>query len=318
MFWGMKYVVLFSFFLLLPFCVKVQTDGAYIRAFPQEFTIRPYFYYKFTSLETDIKGKEQMSYMPNIPVGVGIGFTYKNYALNLAYAPPFFRDKEKGKTQYYDLQYHYYSRKYLFDLFFQDYKGFYSDYDKVKKLYPSYPDMHIIQYGATGQYVFNHRKFSYRAAFYNNEKQVRSASSFQVGGGFYYNKLYTEETAILAGRDRFRNYQLSITGGYVYTWVFKKDYFFTFGLTGGINLGLENIRYSGEQLEVTPNLFPRVAGGYNGDDWALSFNFVMNQVYVTRSGDMNVIFNTARMNLCYVRRLNWSPGILKKNRFLNR
>ncbi len=313
-----NYIAVLIAWLFVPICAGAQTDSAYIRMFPQEFSLRPYFYYKFTSLETDIKGKERQTYHPNIPVGVGIGFAYKNYALNLAYAPPFFRDKERGKTKYFDLQYHYYSRKYLFDFFFQDYKGFYSEYDKATGLYPYYSDIHIIQYGATAQYVFNHQKFSYRAAFYNNEKQLRSAGSFQLGGGFYYNNLYTDETAILEGRDRFRNYQLSITGGYVYTWVFKKDYFFTLGLTGGVNLGLEEIRYSGEKLEVTPTVFPRVAAGYNGDDWALSFNFLMNQVCVTRAGDMNVYFNTARMNVCYVRRLNWTPPILKKIKWLNR
>ncbi|MCD7936850.1 MAG: DUF4421 domain-containing protein [Tannerellaceae bacterium] len=293
-------------------------DSAYIRPFPEEFTIRPYFYYKFTTLTTQINGEEEMRYHPNTPVGIGVGFTYRNYALNLAYAPPFFRDKEKGKTKYIDLQYHYYSRKYLFDLLFQDYKGFYNVYNRRRELVHLYPDIHVIQYGASGQYVFNHRKFSYRAAFYGNEKQVRPAGSFQVGGGLYYNKLNSDTTQILAGRNWFRNYQLSVTGGYVYTFVFKRDFFVTAGLSAGVNLGIEKIGRSGERLEVTPNLFPRVAWGYNGDDWALLFNFVLNSVTVTRSGGMFTTLETGRVNMSYVHRIGSAPVFLKKIKLLNR
>jgi len=313
-----KYLFGWILLSLFPLSVEAQLDSTYIRPFPEEFTIRPYMYYKFTTLVTEERGGDEVRYHPNIPVGIGVGFTYRNYALNLAYAPPFFRDKEKGKPKYIDLQYHYYSRKYLFDFLFQDYKGFYTVHDRRKEVYNLYPDIHVIQYGAGAQYIFNHRKFSYRAAFYGNEKQVRSAGSFQLGGGLYYNKIQSDTTQILAGRDWFRNYQLSVTGGYVYTFVFKKDWFLTMGLSAGVNFGLEKIGRSGEQLEVTPNLVPRMAWGYNGDDWALLFNFVMNSVTVTRSGGIYTTLETGRVNVSYVHRIGTGPAVLKRVKVLNK
>ncbi|MCC8153548.1 MAG: DUF4421 domain-containing protein [Tannerellaceae bacterium] len=314
----MKYLNYILFFCLLTCCVYAQEDSLYIRTYPQDFTFRPYVYNKFTILSTEIKGQPEASFYPNIPVGVGIGFTYKSYALNLAYAPRFFRDKKKGKTTYIDFQYHYYGRRFLFDLLWQDYKGFYTVEDRKGELYNLHSDVHAVQYGVGGQYLFNYKKFSYRAAFYCDERQVRSAGSFQLGGGLYYNRLETETTPILEGRDRFRNYQLSITGGYVYSWIFKRNYFMTVGLAAGINLGLENVKNSAEKVEVTPNLFPRIAMGYNGDNWALFVNAVINRVYVTQSNNMDIIFDTGRANLMYVQRLNWSPPFLKKIKILNR
>ncbi len=233
----------------------------YIREFPQEFTLRPYIYRKFTSVSTERRweeGKEARNFYPNTPVELGFGVTYKNYALNLAYAPPVFRDKENGKTKYIDFQYHYYHRKYLFDFYYQNYRGFYNREAEPAALFP---DVHVRQYGVTGDYVFNNSRFSYRAAFYCNEKQVRSAGSFQVGGGFYYNKLDTDTTRILEGKNSFSNYQFSVTGGYIHTWVFKQDFFITVGVSTGVNFSFERLPESRHNFEVTPTVYPRVSGG---------------------------------------------------------
>ena len=96
-----------------------------------------------------------------------------------------------GKTRRFDLSTHIYGRKMIFDLAMQWYKGYYlANPENIVAgwqqgdPYPSREDIKVFTFGASGWYVFNHRKFSYRAAFTFNERQLKSAGSPVLGGGF--------------------------------------------------------------------------------------------------------------------------------------
>ena len=81
-----------------------------------------------------------------------------------------------------------------------------------------------------GFYIFNHKKFSYAAAYNQKTIQVRSAGSPLVGlMGYYADFDYAEkqnaETIYwMDGIGRLRQYQLALGGGYAYNFVPAKGW----------------------------------------------------------------------------------------------
>ncbi len=56
---------------------------------------------------------------------MGVGATYHNFSLNLAYGFPFLnKDENKGDTKYMDLQGHFYKPAIVIDFYGQLYKGY--------------------------------------------------------------------------------------------------------------------------------------------------------------------------------------------------
>lgn len=307
-------LILYAFFVSIS--SFSQIDSTYIQAFDQELSIRPYVYKKFTTLsaETD---NDLTQYLPNTPVGIGLGVTYKKYSLSGGYAFGFMRDKNKGKTKSTDFQYHYYGRKFIFDIFFQNYKEFYREDGKQHDVYHIYPDIRLSQYGVFGQYVFNSKKFSYQAAFNQSEKQLRSAGSFQLGGGLYYNEVRSDSTIVLPN-DKLISYQVSVSGGYAYTWVIRRNFFTSFSLSFGISLGAKNIGEFTRKVEVLPSVFPRFSMGYNGNDWSVGLSFVLNNMYVSHNNKtQKIALGTGNFQLSYIKRINIAPKFLKQIKYIN-
>jgi len=319
----MKYccpLLLTLLFTLFPLFTYGQVDSSYIGSFHQEFSVRTYVYQKFTSLSQEFNNDNEVTYAPNNPVGIGLGVQYKNFSLAGGMTFDAFRDKKRGKTKSLDFQYHYYGRKFIADIFFQRYKGFYvaENEDTAKEIIYLHPHISLTQYGVYGQYVFNHKKFSYRAAFNQQEKQLKSAGSFQLGGGMYYNRVIGDNTLIVNEHNRISGYQLSISGGYAYTFVIKKNFFASLSVSVGVNLGTEKIKDFFKSVEVTPSVYPRVSMGYNADSWSIGINAVVNRVGVSDKEDMRLFVDTGRMNMVFVKRFSLAPKVLKKIKILNR
>lgn len=308
-----RYIILCI--VLFPLYCFSQTDSLYIKPFDQELSIKPYVYKNFTSISHEV-GNDEVMYMPNNPVSIGIGVTYKQYSLSGGYGFGFMRDKNMGKTKSLDFQYHYYGRKFVFDVFFQNYKGFYYEDEKKDEVYHIFPDIKLVQYGLFGLYVFNGKKFSYQAAFNQTERQVKSAGSFQIGGGLYYNHLRSDTLFSLDG-GKLKNYQISLSGGYAYTWVIKKNYFVSMSVSVGINFGDRSLKSFGRKLEVSPSVFPRVSMGYNGSNWSVGLSFLANRIYASHTKDLKMSFNTGSFQLYYVKRFSVTPKFLKKIKYIN-
>lgn len=104
-------------------------------------------------------------------------------------------------------------------------------------------------------YIFNHRKFSYPAAYAQSTVQRKSAGSFLAGIGYtrhrldldlkelesvIRNKLGAEigedaahvDTMLMTSKVKYTD--LSVTGGYAYNWVFAKNFLFNASLSMGL------------------------------------------------------------------------------------
>ncbi len=311
----LRYFTVFVFAIISLNRGYAQVDSTYIAPFEQELSVGTYVYYQYTMLTHEIDDKNAVVYKPNSPVGVGLSLTYKSFALSGGMSFDFMRDRERGKTKSLDLQYHYYGRKFIFDFFFQNYKGFYTG-DNDKEAVVLYPDIRLVQYGLYGQYLFNYKKYSPRAAFGQSERQVRSAGSFQLGGGFYYNRILSDSSLVMYGKNNLDNYQLSLSGGYTYMWVIKKSYFISIGTSFGFNFGIENARDS-KKIEVSPSIFPRISAGYNGNHWSLGLSFVMNRMYVVHNDELKMFFDTGYAQMSFIWRFDTTPQFIKGIRLIN-
>jgi len=294
-----------------------QVDSTYIEIFTHPLSLKTYFIDKYTTLSHQIGEEDEILYRPNAPFGLGLGISYKGISISGAYGFDFMRDKNRGKTKSIDFQYHYYSRKFVFDFFFQNYKRFYNEYSTEK--YILYPDIKIKQYGGFGQFVFNGKKFSYKAAFAQDEKQLKSAGSILLGVGVYYNQLTSDSTFTLREGNKFDNFQFGVNGGYAYTWAINKRVFISTSLTVGVNFGAEGFDKLGkkEEWRVYPTFFPRFSAGYNHDDWSLGLSYVNNRVYILFSEQSKMAFDTGAIQFTFIKRINTAPAVLKKIKVLN-
>lgn len=300
-------------FLLCMLYCQAQVDSSYIRPFSQEFAIKPLLYYNYTSIIHEIDEKNEETYRPNSPVSVGFNLAYKNFSFTIGYGFNFMRDSKKGDTKSLDLQYHYFGRKIVTDVFFQRYKGYYMQEDE--KQYTLFPDIRISQYGVHSLYVFNHHKFSYKAAFDQSEKQLRSAGSWQAGGGIYYNEIASDSTLSLT-RGRIQNYQISISGGYVHTWVINRRLFISGGLSIGANFGMQDTHWL-KKVELSPSMFPRLSVGYVATKWSLGVSAMVNRMYVTHNDPIKMLFDTGYFQIGYTKRFDSGPAFMKKIKWLN-
>jgi len=93
-------------------------------------------------------------------------------------------------------------------------------------------------------YIFNHRHFSYPAAFAQSTMQRRSAGTFKLGFSFTHHKATMNESkisplllphiepTILFNTVKYNDYAINF--GYAYNWVFAKNWLFAISLSPGL------------------------------------------------------------------------------------
>lgn len=287
-----------------------QEKNIYIADYEQKLILSVFTAKEFLNITVEDKNQDVV-YNPNNPVELGLGFSWKNSVLSFAYGYgfDFMRDKKLGKTKSFDLQFHHYNRRFVLDFFLQRYKGFYMEDEKNENEYLLAPDLDLRQYGIHGQYIFNHKKFSYKAAYVHNEKQLRSAGSFLLGGGIYFSRIRSDSSFVYK---KFDNFQFGVSAGYTYTWVINKHWFMNGAITAGINFGSESFSKFGKQkLEIYPTVFPRISVGYDHDTWSLGLAYLSNLTFPVFSEDIKMGLLSGQFLLSYYHRIYDVPILSK-------
>lgn len=233
--------------------------------------------------------EKKLEYKPNESFNIGFGLGYKWLGLDLAFNFSGVNDDDDqfGETKRIDLQSNIYTRKFAADLTFQRYKGYYLANPKgyipgfdPNGPYPIRPDVQSSVYGVSLLYVFKHDKFSYRAAFTYNERQIKSTGSFLAGPFFNYFKMDADSSLIIQeavldfdslqdfrGSEYFR---FGLSGGYAYNLVIGKRVFLS--LTAVVGLGPEikktpaiNGNEAFNESKFTGRMGLRAALGYNSE-----------------------------------------------------
>lgn len=336
-----NYIILFSLILNLLFSliplfniaqsrVDLISDSTFYVSYPQKITARLYFSQKYTAFTIrDPAGKNPLLYRPNTKLNLGIGVTYHNVSINLAYGFAFLNgDKEKGKTKSLDLQGHLYPRKWVIDYFGQFYKGYYlypAGYlSATSGNYYQRPDAKMILLGLAMYKVLNGNRFSYRAALIQNEWQKKSAGSLLVGAQAYYGAMKADSAWVpsqvkndFAQSDisniRFFNVGPGI--GYAYTLVVQQHFFITGSFALNLNLNFLNetgTLTENSKINLSTAFLYKSAAGYNSSDWNFSVNWVGNQIKINNSSSSNkYLLPTSNYRIIIAKKISTGPKLKK-------
>ena len=299
-------------------------DTTYYIYFPGSITGRFYFSQKYTSFDIKSKGAKDLHYLPNTTLNTGIGTTWHNFSLNVAYGLGFMnKDHEKGKTKYLDLQTHFFRPKWNMDVYGQFYRGYYLNPEgfaaRPGENYYYRPDVKVTLIGFSRYYIFNPTRFSYRAAFLQNEWQKKSAGTFLIGAEAYYG-LLNGDSALVPGsiEDKYseksihRIDYLSIGpgAGYAYSLIIAQHIYLIGSLTGNANVSYATqSNYSEHDHNVSINFVTRfkIAAGYNSRTWNISANYIANDLPFKGAGvDNNYSIRTGKYRFAIAKR--FMPG----------
>ncbi|WP_298708611.1 DUF4421 domain-containing protein [Chitinophaga sp.] len=280
--------------------LRSENDSNYVEDLTRDLTVRVYGSRKYNYYDMhDRRVDEALLYRPNANNNVGVGFNYKFIGLNLGFNLPFINndDDRFGKTKYLDLQTHLYTRKLVVDFYGQYYQGYYSSttrrfFDNAisGRVEGIRPDIINTNIGLHGQYIFNDKRFSYRAAFLQNEYQKKSAGSPLVGAELFAWQMRGDSALVPADarKDGFyegmpftrsSNISLAINAGYAYTLVIAEHWFITgsLALAAGVNrsvLGFNDGNGKEHGLGWQLNSTFRFAAGYNSRKYYVGVHYV--------------------------------------------
>lgn len=259
------------------------------------------------------KGGYSLRYQPNKTFNFGAGITYKfvSFKISVGILEP---HQQRGNTRDLDIQFHRYGKKVVADFMAQFYKGFYLPdrrFGTPAQEYYVRPDLAVSALGGTFQYIFNHRRFSYRAAFQQTEWQKKSAGTFLVGMELFMGRFRADSTIVpyplqleqSDGTRKMRFIELGPNAGYSYTWVYKK-FFINAGASIGINAGLNRL-YEGDGgmtfTGVSPNTVLKISSGYNVKRWGINILYHTTALRLPPFENRSIVLNAGniRTNLIY-------------------
>ena len=258
----------------------------YIKNFPNHFFVYPVLKQRSLNFELEREGDggRLVTFKPNNSYSFGLGLYLFEVGFELAFAIPI-DEKSKfiyGESEARDLHLNVLGKRWGLDAFYQRYNGFYVTDSEVEILpdtpYPQRADVESTNFGLTGNYVFNSRKFSFRSAYNFAERQVFSKGSFLLFTTIN-SFSFEADSAIINQAQRatfgeevaFTNLKyttFSVAPGYTYSIVFQN-----FFLNGTLSVGPAHqwinhkLEGAAEQHDTGINSFvaARISLGYNGD-----------------------------------------------------
>jgi Domain of unknown function (DUF4421) len=273
-------------------------------------------------------------YSPNVSALFGFGVVFKRLSLNFTFKLAQSEEvkTQKGQNQYLSLQLHSYGRRFFYDVYYQDYKGYYiTNPNQVfnqwdSKILPQRPDIKILNIGTEVSYILNSKRFSYRADFVLDEKQNHSAGSPIFSASVYYLNIRADSSLIPFGSNiripessYFRKgdfISIGLVPGYAYNFVVFKRLFLSLGISffAGLNYqkyGLD--KTNKEYVDVIYKLTARSAVGYNGKNFVIGATLTFdNQTLMIEKGQLGVINSNATVFIGY----RWKTKFLQGKKLL--
>lgn len=284
----------------------------------------------------DKNSKRSLKYKPNENLAIGLAGYHKKVGLELAFNIPFINnDNDKyGKTYQRALNASRYGRKTIIDLNLQSYKGFYIE--NPKELNPSWnskfdpypirPDISTLALGGSFYYILNSSRFSYRAAFIQDEAQKQRAGSLLLGGYLNFFNLQSDSSIIPKQlQSAFNDRAYLIKGktltfgagvGYAYTLVIRKHFFITLSAIPGIALvnfegQKENMDYFYSKTKIALRSQIRFATGYNGGKFYAGLNLTTDNISMDNSEQSSINYHLGNIRFYAGRRFDLSKIISK-------
>ena len=318
---------------------ELNYDTDYILSYREKLTIKTYLSAKSDQL-TQQGGinRDKMIYEVNRPYRFGVGISYKWLNLSATLFSPITNSqlKEKGKTSTFDFRITTNGRTFLTDVWIQQFKGFYltntvnviPTWNKTGIFYQR-KDISTFDFGGVVYYNLRRRKFSFKASFSQNERQLKSKGTPIVGVNWSVFQMRSSPDSSLVPFSVTNNFKaieqinkinvrsLGLGVGYAYTLVFSEFWFLS--LQGTYFVNAQTHRY---HSKISPedgtlyagfraNVLWRSTFGCNSDKNYYGLVFIGNNVSLSRKkfpSDLHYLFNT--LNLMYAHRFD----VAKKNK----
>lgn len=277
-----------------------ELDTTFISIYPNASWVTGYLSTSAVNLTT-----EEKTFEPNYPMKIGVGLGIRNTMINFLMGTKVvsLKDKTYGKTSSTDFQIHRYGRKFVTDAYFQRYKGFFALDGKDIKVFS---EMKINQIGLEQTYVFNHTKFSLKAAFERSERQLRSAGSFLLGGNVYWHRLQNFEGFDGNFVENLDNLQIGAHGGYAYSWALRKGWLISAYGTAGFNIGNDVENFRSFHFKAYPTLLARAVASYIKNDWSFSYSMMINNKLNFFETKKDYAITNINLQLSVTKQINFS------------
>ena len=242
-------------------------------------------WYEHYKLGTDKNGYPQrLSFSPNLGTKLGIYFGWRWIFLGYTFDIEDLFGGNKDKPKKKEMSLNIYSSKFGIDLYYRktgsDFKlrsheGFYLN-NQFKDIH--FDGLESSIKGLNAYWIFNHKKFSYPAAYSQSTNQRKSAGSFMAGFSYSQHKISFDHEKLPESMDNQLNPNLrfskikysdySLGFGYGYNWVFAKNWVSNLSLLPGIGYKKSKIDDNDFKDEhwikdINFNLITRAAIVYN-------------------------------------------------------
>lgn len=296
-------IILYSNFVFGQTKKPTRIDTSFINSRTSVWSVRVYGISKYNQFSIS-DGNTNALFYPDIKLGIGLGFSYRNLALDLAFnissSNPIHKSENIGFIS------SLYFNQYLVDAELQ----FYNHYTISEKdissgeLFSQYrTDINVINTGLNYNYNFNYRKFSFNAPFIGTEIQKHSAGSPLLGVYANYFDLRADSSIFptianneINPQSKFTQVNLAsvgITAGYAFTFVLPHHFYITLSLTPKIGVSAGQVKtnsYQDVPLSLTPGILTRNAVGYSGKKF---------YGFISVLGDYNILRIRAGNDLYY-------------------
>lgn len=272
-----------------------EPDTTFVKNYKNLVTTRLFFLFQDASITFYNPANQEKEFKPYVPMRFGIAAFYKWFGLGLSAGFPFTRNNydKYVKSDVLDFRILAYSKIGTFELFYQNYKGFYLQGEEESPGdFLDFPEMRSWSAGFYATYAYNFARFSLRAAYIQNERQLKSAGSLMIRPAIHYYQLETDTPLFVPDPDenvltetakqfqRNNTLTLSLAPGYAYTFVFFKHFYINASVFMGVNYQSGKYEYFDHSETLTSdiifNLLGRFAAGYNSDKWYFGASYVFN------------------------------------------
>lgn len=281
-----KIVVLFTLTFIAFNSNAGRIDTAYVQRFKSLFSVRGIFlnngfHYTITPQNNGLFTEQQLNnarvhYYANIPPVTGVAVNINGIGLTYTFTINRLQDTSKAiRSGFKQFQLNMYGSRFGLEVGYQDFSRFYFKYKGDEALQKKYnTEIRAYQFAVSGLFIGNRKKFSYNAAFSQNQFQKKSAGSAITVLGFRYNEIKSPKLIPDSIKKYFeysdlysnRNYAFILQHGYAYNLV-KNHFYFANALFVGV--GIQNQIYNYSKLEERKIGVPISAKGkssigYNG------------------------------------------------------
>ena len=274
-----------------------NVDTMYIEPQHYNFTTTFMSTYSFENYRITSKSGQEVVFAPEAKIKMGpyIGWSllFLGYTIDLAYVSAN-KKKELDLSIYSSMiGVDFFRRSSGHDYYIQSWKLGDVEVEPEVNSMP-FNGLKVTITGLNAYYIFNHRKFSYPAAFSQSTCQRKSRGSFIMGAGYTKHTLDLDYTKLQDTFDEFypdlsekvdsglyfnkiRYTDISLSAGYGYNWVFSRNWLLSVCLSAAI--GYKHA--TGDTFQDALDIFP-------------NFDFSFSNLNFDGVGRMGVIWNNSK------------------------